>query len=445
MERYCISIDWLQVYCLNNLQPVPETLYAVGMEFSVKKRSVGTPIWSEVYDIEYQSRECAVYCRCPRSSALDKFASTIKLANRMLYTSRFVDVLKTLINVLELKYKGVTRIDVCYDCNRLAEGRPVGSFLRDYMFHQPFCSGHIIRSGSRKVIMNAVRSMAGGVEISAMRWGSPKSDIQGYCYNKSLELLEEKDKPWIREAWERAGLVNVWTKDDWDELSESKKKGHVTTGTSIAFVQVPVWRFEISIQAHGKDLIDLNTGELFRIDLSSIDAQEKIESLFYTYAKKVFDFRMSTGQEKIRNYPELKIFEQNCEVHCKPVHINLFADTGRTEKICANVLEKLQATYSDMTSADRYAIESALKFLREISCHKAGYIRMKREANYLAHIQGQKFRDQEYLEYWDFVEASHALRSEVNAHVSYGFWESLSNYVAYCDAVQSLEREDLAL
>lgn len=89
-----------------------------------------------------------------------------------------------------------------------------------------------------------------------------------------------------REAWERAGLVNVWTKDDWDELSDNKKKGHVTTGTSIAFVQVPVWRFEISIQAHGKDLIDLNTGELFRIDLSSIDAQEKIESLFYTYAKR---------------------------------------------------------------------------------------------------------------------------------------------------------------
>ena len=36
MEKYCISIDWLQVYCLNNLQPVPDTLYAVGMEFCVK-------------------------------------------------------------------------------------------------------------------------------------------------------------------------------------------------------------------------------------------------------------------------------------------------------------------------------------------------------------------------------------------------------------------------
>ena len=64
-----------------------------------------------------------------------------------------------------------------------------------------------------------------------------------------------KDKPWIRETWEKNGLIN----------SDS----------------VHVWRSEISIKADGKDLLNMGTGELFRLSPRYLEAQEQVEKLVH--------------------------------------------------------------------------------------------------------------------------------------------------------------------
>ena len=71
MEKYCISVDWLQVYCLNNLSAVPEKGYADFKEFTTKKTDRVTPLWTEVYTVYMGNTEVAEYCRFPRSSAMD--------------------------------------------------------------------------------------------------------------------------------------------------------------------------------------------------------------------------------------------------------------------------------------------------------------------------------------------------------------------------------------
>lgn len=424
-EKYVINIDWLQFYC-ERTRPITEgELIGIDRKYTIKQMAYGTALWQNVYIIESKKLEYATLCCNPRSSAMPEKGVTMKLANRVLYSQEWLRISRELMSLLGLMYKGITRIDVCYDCNRLVGGRSVPEFLMQYFSHAPYCEGHIIRNGSRKVAINAVRSRNGQIGISAMRWGSKGSDIGAYCYNKTLELIEVKDKPWIRDVWQNAGLVNEIDDKVWSSLSDKEKAKAIEDGLSYSYVKTPVWRFEISIKAHGKDLLDFESGSLFSLDINYFDRERAVESLFYTYAAKVMDFRMSTGQTQIRNYPQLVIFEQNMQITERPYRVSAFADTGRTEKIAANKLAQMQETYSDLTSADRHALASAIQFLQEVGGAKASITRKKKEADYLKHMKGKISKMSHIDEYLAYVDYCYQKRIGINAKAAYNNWESL--------------------
>ena len=424
-EKFAISLDWMQYYCERALEEMPKEFMTTRGSYTVDKMDYGTPLWSDVYVIKHRNREFATLCMTPRTSGMPERGCTLKLANRVLYSHEWLSESKSIMAVLGLRYKGITRVDVCYDCNRLAGGRSVPAFLMQYFSQPPYCEGHIIRSGSRKVTINACRSNAGAVEISAMRWGSKGSDIGAYCYNKSLELREVKDKPWIRETWEKAGLIDTFNDEEWNKLSERDKKRAIENGNTGSYIKSPVWRFEISIKAHGKDLLNLETGELFKLDINYFEQQNAVENLFYTYASKVMDFRMSTGQTTIRNYPPLKIFEMDREVTERPVRVSMLADTGRTERMIVNRLEVLQSIYGDVSSADRASLEAALQFLRTISGTKYQISKSRKQLAYLEHVKGYKFKQSVIDDYLEFIAYCHEKRMEINAHDAFTNWESL--------------------
>lgn len=426
MEKYCISVDWLQVYCLNNLSDVPESGYGLCRAFSSEKLDRVTPLWTEVYSIKYNSMEVAEYCRFPRSSAMDAKGCTIKLHNRVLYSAQFIAVLRQVMLFLNVQYVGVTRLDLCYDCNYLHGHRSVHDFLFQYFIHAPYCSGHIIRNGSRKVQVNATRTTHGATTISAMRWGSKSSAVGVYCYNKSLELLEVHDKPWIREAWEKVGLVNDYDADGWNSLDDRDRNRCVHEGRTDKYIKTSVWRFEISIKSEGRDIINLSTGQLFRIDLSYLTTQQYIERLFYVYASKYLDFRESTGQSDIRNYPKMCIFEMSGNTELKPIHINKSADTGRTEKIAANRLRKLAETYSDLTTQDLAAINAAVNFLYEISGMKKSEIERRKYDAYIGHLAAFTEKRRAELDYFEFLQYAHAHRLDYSATATADYIRSLN-------------------
>lgn len=425
MESYAISLDWLQFYCERPVGVIPSGFTTTKGLYEVERQSYSTNLWEDVYIIKHRGREFATLCCNPRSDAMPARGCTLKLANRVLYSHEWLTESKQMMAEMGLRYKGITRVDVCYDCNRLAGGRSVPAFLMQYFSHAPYCEGHIIRSGSRKVTINACRSNAGAVEISAMRWGSKGSDIGAYCYNKSLELREVKDKPWIRETWEKAGLIDAFNEEEWSKLSEREKKRAIDNGNTGSYIKSSVWRFEISIKAHGKDLLNLDTGELFKLDINYFEQQNAVENLFYTYAAKVMDFRMSTGQTTIRNYPPLKIFEIDRKVTERPVRVSMFADTGRVEKMIVNRLEALQATYGDLSSADRKSLEAALGFIRTISGTKLMIAKDKKELAYLEHMRGYKTKRSVVDDYLEFVDYCYNQRKKIEARASFSNWESL--------------------
>lgn len=436
MEKYCISVDWLQVYCLNNLSDVPQVGYGNCRAFSAEKLDRVTPLWQEVYVIKHNNLEVAEYCRFPRSSALDAKGCTIKLHNRILYSAQFIEVLKQIISFLDVTYVGVTRLDLCYDCNYLHGHRSVHDFLFQYFVHSPYCSGHIIRNGSRRVQVNATRTQHGATTISAMRWGSKSSAVGVYCYNKSLELLEVHDKPWIHAAWENVGLINDYDASGWNSLDDRDKQKYINEGKTEKLIKTSVWRFEISIKSEGKDILNLNTGQLFRIDLSYLTTQEHIEHLFYIYANKYLDFRESTGQSEIRNYPKMCIFEVSGKVELKPVHINRCHDSGRTEKIAANKLKKLAATYSDLTMQDLSMINSAINFLYEISGMKEHAHKQRQYEVYFDHISAYRNLSEDKQDYFLFLQYAHERRLQFSA-------SNVSDYIAQLEELKDYVTDDM--
>lgn len=432
MEKYCISVDWLQVYCIcNYVLNVRESVVteAECEHIYMVREDISTALWTEVYGVYKGKLKVAVMCRAPRSSAMDSKGCTLKLENRVLYSKEWLQILRSILSDLQLQYKGITRIDLCYDCNKLAGGRSVGKFLFDYATAAPYQEGHIVRVGSRRFAFHGIRNRGGAMEVNSMRWGSQGSDIGAYCYNKSLEMIEIKEKPWILEKWEKNGLINEWDMGAWRKLTDARRKYEIEDGKSADYVHTPVWRWEISVKAHAKDLLDLDTGELFQLSLDYIEQQGAIERLFYVYAAKAFHFRMSTGQKTIREYPDLTIFERNVEVSQCPHFVSRFLDSGRTEKVCYNTLKRMIETYSDLSSAQMNSLQSAMDFLLTVSGKKMASVRLIRQAQLLNNLRARRFVAFDDALYLGSIEAARVAKRNLSIDTHYSFVRSLLDAV----------------
>lgn len=475
--KYCISVDWLQCYCIDNHPASAELkkkdgedsaqaeqthrfnsgdkLQASFGEVTIKRRPYGTQLWQEVYEVCNREYEIATVCRAPRNEAIPANAVTIKLSNRVLYQQGWVGLLEELLSLLDVTYKGITRIDLCLDLNRLANGMSVPEFLMQYFSHAPFCVGHIVRNGSRKVQVQATRTMSGATIISGMRWGSSKSDVGAYCYNKTLEMLEVKEKPWIIETWKANGLVTTIDQNRWNALGydarikdkaqqqaarERAQQKAIDQGQAMDFVKDSVWRFELSIKGHGKDMINLRTGEIFQISPEYLSSQSMLEELFYTYAAKYFDFRWSTGQTQVKNYEKMNIFPNRPEITCKPARFSRYADTGRTEKMIANKLNVLYNKYSDISQIDMQSIRAVLSFLngirgmRGIRNYCDEKLVQKDIARQLRKIDTPAVDivklDKEFGNgYPAFVEFCRLYGFKIDPYAGYNYWKSLAEIV----------------
>lgn len=391
-QNYVISVDWLQVFCTGHRPPIeiPSGDFD-GKPFWLRLRSYGSSLWCKIADVVWNDWEVAEICWCPRSSAIRSDAFSVRLTNRVLYSQKFMSLLAEIIGHYELTYQGITRIDVCYDCNLLKDERKVPWLIREYLFAQPSQEGHIIRKGSNRFEVFGKRAQDGATEYTAIRFGSKNSNIGAYAYNKSLELLEVKDKPWIREVWEKNGLVHETRYDEWAALKEFERNRHINSGSSTSFVHTPVWRFEISIKSEGRDLLSVVDGDLQKLGLDFLTSYEKIKSIFFMYAEKVFNFSMSTGQKRRRYYPRLDIFEDCAFSPIVPVAINRNAGTGRIERICYNKLQNLCNTYHDIPHTTRQGLNEAMQFLLYVANVKDSTIRTLRVANYLNEMNCKKW------------------------------------------------------
>ena len=386
-----ISCDWLQVFGLcDELTKVLQDNQVIiagdyyfrattdNETYYISKRHMVTPIYQDMYYVYIAGEKVAEIGQCPRVPKMHPRSTSIRLDNKVLYHQGYIALLYDLMDAIKFKYKGITRIDLCYDCNWLHNHRNPRKFVRDILTVQAGKNGHIYRKGSRRGNCHFDRSPVGETYFSSISWGSMQGDYTCKIYNKTQEMAEVKTKPWIEDAWKMAGLKSSMD-DTWYKTEQSRREKMVKAGRTIEWIDDEVWRFEISIKSEGQDILDMSSGLLFRLSPKFVENQERLEFLFHVWAKKAFAFFICTGQKNYRHYPELKIFEYEKEITYKPLHMSNKVGTGRTERLVARKLQelKLSVTYSDPLLASE--IDGCEQYFRERATLKDNYVSLLRD------------------------------------------------------------------
>lgn len=442
MEKFCISLDWLQTFC--HCEPIQEGSYSArNYTFCVKKENHETAQFKDIFTVLYQSHPAATIQQTPRTNVMNPRSTCVKLSNRILYSERYIDVLYAIQEALKMTYKGITRIDICYDCNVLHDGRNVERFIRQFVSAEPLQQGHIIRNGSTRFQLHGTRGKNSVASLNSIRWGSPCSKIGAYCYDKTIELLEVKDKPWIREYWKENGLEYYIDENRYNSLTPKEKQHKIENEGMSDLVKKSVWRFEISIKSQGTDILNMSSGELFRLSPKYLEHAAQIVKLFHIYAGKVFDFRINTGQKKVRNYHKLQLFENTPIITSKPYYWSHSADTGRMEKICYNKLQKLAREYVDLAEPRRSALQSAMDFLLELQGKKTQTLHQQQYTQYLNNLYAYKHIDHEDRLYFGAMEAAAQARRTIDADELYNLFyytppiTEEESYNLYQESIQS--------
>lgn len=418
MEKYLISVDWLEVFGYSKSEKLfsPESYKQEG-EYYLIDSGVMSRGFEHVIEVckrfGVQTYLPVATIRCvPRSTALNKRLCLIKLNNRVLYSQGYVEILFSILDRYDIGYKGLSRIDLCYDCNKFVNGRSPLRFMKQFAFVDQDSEKYIYKvGGSKSFRIFASKNPTSLTQISGLEFGSGKSCKRAYMYDKSRELKEVKDKPWIREAWEKAGLVN-------DE------KTHV-------------YRSEISIKTEGAELMNKVTGEVFRLNPKWLVMQKNVEYMFHTYASSLFDFRIKGAAKRLREYKKIELFVKSEQVCCVPKRVNLHADTGRTEKVVTNTLLRYMHKYSDASEGLRVGIYSAIKFLNEVSGLKMRAIEVADKVRYLESFKGYRFTAQEEIDYLQFV----SLLGQVRYDLTY--WQSTG--YTYTEELEMVSDDSLQL
>lgn len=384
--RYCIAVDWLEVCCYGR-DLEPSFFSWEGKHFSVEQEDRETPLFKSFFEIKRNGLVWAQIRQNPKSGVMKKGLTIIKLSNRVLYHEKYVPFLMHMIQVLGLYYKGLTRLDIAYDCNEFYCGRKPSRFVHQFVTKRVDEKGGMYVPKMKEYDFHLKKDIHTNGMINYLAIGAKGSKKRGYIYDKTLELEEVKDKPWIREMWEKNGLI-------------SDKKTHV-------------WRAEISIKAQGSDLLNLETGQLFALHPNYLATYENIKKIFHFYAAKVFDFRYNGGEKNRRNFARVCLFDTSVDCTCLPKRVNVCADSGRSEKACKNKLEKLSRTYIDLSADVRTSLSHAIAWIGNLSSIKAARYAAECQKHYLDTFACSKFMAEEDFAYLQACEeASSAKRYE---------------------------------
>lgn len=387
MEKYCISVDWLQVCCYSN-----NLAYLLNNDYYNKVDSL--PYWLELQPLETRSfarfirvhtkvgndwRYCADILAVPRSTMLNSNIVLVKIHNRFLYSQNYIKLLYNICDTFKLSIKGLTRLDLCYDCNSFHGGLKPHKFIKEFVTAEFDSPRYIYKVGAKQFRVYGGKSVSSATKFSGIEFGSGKSSKRCYIYDKTRELAEVKDKPWIRQYWQENGLI-------------SDEKTHV-------------YRAEISIKCDGMDLLNMSTGELFKLSPEYLRSQPAIEKLFHFYAARMFRFHRKGKHTRVRDYDRIELFENSPIITCKPKKICVNADTGRTEKICVSTLSRLSCQYSDLSQEYSSALSRCITFLSEVAGIKYAKEKLAKEIQGIEAFKGIQFKEQDYIEYFALVEA----------------------------------------
>lgn len=269
MEKVrCINIDWLEVYCLEPKQTPHTADYFERQGYNVKRRVYGTPQYKEMFTLKVDGVEFIEIRRNPYSvkkdgGIFDERATHLRLSNRTCYEEAPIDHLRAFLVAHNYEFVSITRIDIAWDFCRFDDGTDPCKFMRQYMHdevskvYQSRVSAHGVDTWNERI-------------WNSVKWGSPSSAITTKLYNKTLELKQAGDKPYIRDVWKMAGI---------------------DTG-------LDVWRIEFSLSSQMQTVKAKREGIIMKHSLCSYDSPHRLWRQFLICYNRYFDFRKKEYTER---------------------------------------------------------------------------------------------------------------------------------------------------
>lgn len=424
--NYLISCDWFQYCCLQHgEQPSYESrlqskYYDANGEpiiFDVRQPKEVHPIYRKSYTLAYKGINIVHVHYEPASLSIPQNYVAVKVDNRLLYSSKWGFYLHVAIDTLQLEINNITRIDLCMDFQKFANGLQPYDFMRAYLAEAESGQPTYIRKHSNQFTIVANKTIKSDLHpvgtnyfadyreidmgkdkkpievgfkegdtlhacypfFQTIRWGNRSSSVMVELYNKTKELKDKHHKPYIAEAWQEYCVIE-------DE-------------------NLPVYRLEISITSKGmnykrKGAIvpgeKINNDTFEKLCYNDFDSQAKIEAVFWSYAAEYFCFYEFRGTCKYKkDMPIVPLFPQEClqQVYMKPVSISRSHDTGRSERLAATTLERLVDVLVDLPDADPAALKKVAKMLSHISALKSARVLKKSQR------EQQEARDNAYNEF----------------------------------------------
>lgn len=323
---FAINVDWLEVFgrftvsfehCSTWRTP---TFSYQDLDFPTKQylRAVRVYYYDGAAKVEF-----ALLRYMPRMSVVHPCQFHLKIENRFLYTPDWYRLYSVLCSELKLSDISISRLDLAYDCNRFKNGRKPHSLLSDFLSRKllkigvsrcvaNFASmGYQIANGTSSV--SAAKTKISDKVINAITWGSRTGGIQHQIYDKSREMREVKLKPWIVREWERCGL-------------------DITC----------VWRCEIRIQKRGKELLLLDSYDLYSLSVDDVKNSSMLLDIFTCYAEKCFNFVISECKARKDRMTKVELFCTNVVSSVRThIHRKDIAG-GRTLRVVRNFVSSFE-------------------------------------------------------------------------------------------------------
>ena len=281
--KRCINIDWLECYCLES-QP-RDAHYFASLGFDVQERDYGTRLYKEMFTIFMEGQPFVEVRRAPSSSgssAASKFfdprACHIRLCNRTCYCNNAGELMRDFLDAHGYVFQNLCKIDIAMDFEKFDSGDVPAKFLERYL------KGRYSKVNQCNLSVHGKDEWDGRL-YNSVSWGSKSSPVFTRFYDKTMELKESKDKPYIRQAWASCGLV-----DDFIQLTKVGEDGVI--------YKPRIWRLEFSISSSVKhwvcfdvDTLGNKTHLSKRNDLSMYLNRESLIPMYASLVNHYFHFK----------------------------------------------------------------------------------------------------------------------------------------------------------
>lgn len=357
-QTRCVNLDWLEVYAMEDTMSYPmDAEYFRGRGYIVHEREYGTRVYAQMFTIDDKKGDPFIEVRrSPLSSQakdgglFPKESCHLRLTNNACYSPDPIGRLRKFMVDNGYSLVRIFRIDIAMDFTRFDRGDDPARFVRRYI------AGKYTKVNQSNIAAHGKDTWEQRV-FNSISWGAKKSMIGTKMYNKSLELEEVKDKPYIRWCWYLAGLIT-------DPISGKymDENGTIT--------KPDVWRVEFSIKSSTKKwfvMEDCNHSKRTSVyiphTLDMYDTKEKLLVVFASLAHRYFHFKkFQEGVRKDRCEDKvLFVFNPSDKIYQPKGNVA----THDTEKDLDRLIRYLQQ-YKEKTVEDttKTLIEKLLKVLR---------------------------------------------------------------------------------